>query len=981
MRLALGAFCLLAVAMAAVASADSDGDSVKKKTKDGGGNVGKKEQEVSKSPVDDVDDVSELKKEHRSIDFGIPLPDDEIVEPSSSTTATSTSTTTPKAPSSPRTQPPPPPPPPGAPPLPQYPPPPPPPKQFSKPPAGYKNQKPYPVTPKYLRPPLLGVGAAPPRHNFKSTPSRPQYPRPIHNPKQWTIQNPKQRPIQNPNQRPIQNTNQRPNQNPNQGPNQNINQKPIQNQNQRPIQNPKQRPIQNSNQRPNQRPNQNPNLRPNPRPNPRNPRPNQRPRPRNLPPPPPKQFAKRPAPRPQFRPNKPLRPPPAARPQLPPPGSRPGPPPPPPPRPLFKSPVPQKKRPATKKPTHVWKKPFPSPKYEQPEPVRREHHDFEDVQLSSYSEHEPVYEPPPPSFGFGLGGFGSLAQQPEVVVKQAGPSQSYGWLGHGRSINLNSLLIPNPFPDTMNVNTKWVPAVDHSMEQIVQLSGPTVHTAHIQPAPHRQEHSAPAPAPIPATPAPEARPPAPTYTPLPEPPAPSYAPRPVRKVLTDVRKVATSGNYHSQSGSGYRFESRPSKARQPLRPTTQGEDEGAPVYVPQSSNALNLFDHQPVKLFDHNTNKFKTHTKSFVTTPLTRDVTRPPPPSVPRPSRKTTFGGDPRTKSAASISRPSFLPPPPSQGTFKGSFIDVSAQRDYGKKQQRPQSKIDVFDVPIKVEETFEAAREKVDEGFVQFKTALATPEKNNKGGEEDVFYIFYESEGDSTTAASTTTTTLPSVKARVRPTSPRLKPFVVEEPKDSKFTPPSADDIRTIYVPIENAINVPEHFDISLGTSFGTTKKNKSKSRSRTRTPINPRQKLLHNPKRARGSSRAPSSSSSSAAVAPADLAGFKSATAAAKAAGSSYDNPISSYDAPLTIEKSYTAPQSVRGSFFDGSASTRKYQEIRRAPVDVAVEANVPGPETAESSLYEPPSDSTVFGTRLSGKRRKAYDIILDNRDTKTS
>ena len=58
-------------------------------------------------------------------------------------------------------------------------------------------------------------------------------------------------------------------------------------------------------------------------------------------------------------------------------------------------------------------------------------------------------------------------------------------------------------------------------------------------------------------------------------------------------------------------------------------------------------------------------------------------------------------------------------------------------------------------------------------------------------------------------TTTLPSVKARVRPTSPRLKPFVVEEPKDSKFTPPSADDIRTIYVPIENAINVPEHFDI----------------------------------------------------------------------------------------------------------------------------------------------------------------------------
>ena len=114
--------------------------------------------------------------------------------------------------------------------------------------------------------------------------------------------------------------------------------------------------------------------------------------------------------------------------------------------------------------------------------------------------------------------------------------------------------------------------------------------------------------------------------------------------------------------------------------------------------------------------------------------------------------------------------------------------------------------MPIKVEETFGAAKDKIDE-LVQFKTALATPKKSGgNGGEEDVFYIFYESDGDSTAAS---TTTLPSVKARVRPTSPRLKPFVVEEPADSKFKPPSVDDIRTIYVPIENAINVPEHFDI----------------------------------------------------------------------------------------------------------------------------------------------------------------------------
>ena len=73
----------------------------------------------------------------------------------------------------------------------------------------------------------------------------------------------------------------------------------------------------------------------------------------------------------------------------------------------------------------------------------------------------------------------------------------------------------------------------------------------------------------------------------------------------------------------------------------------------------------------------------------------------------------------------------------QGSFIDVSAKRDYAEKQ--PQAKIDVFDVPIKVEETFKTAEDKIDD-LVQFKTALATPEK--KTGEEDVFYIFYESEG-----------------------------------------------------------------------------------------------------------------------------------------------------------------------------------------------------------------------------------------------
>ena len=61
----------------------------------------------------------------------------------------------------------------------------------------------------------------------------------------------------------------------------------------------------------------------------------------------------------------------------------------------------------------------------------------------------------------------------------------------------------------------------------------------------------------------------------------------------------------------------------------------------------------------------------------------------------------------------------------------------------------------------------------------------------------------------------------------------------------------RTIYVPYENAVNVPDIFDISVGSSFGYSEPAATKS--------------------------------------PSVL--------------SSYDNPISSFDAPIYDENSYTA------------------------------------------------------------------------------
>ena len=77
--------------------------------------------------------------------------------------------------------------------------------------------------------------------------------------------------------------------------------------------------------------------------------------------------------------------------------------------------------------------------------------------------------------------------------------------------------------------------------------------------------------------------------------------------------------------------------------------------------------------------------------------------------------------------------------------------------------------------------------------------------------------------------------------------------PTQNQFNPPEPDDIRTIYVPYDNAANVPDVFDVSVGSSFGYSEP--------APEPVKP-------------------------ATPP-----------------SSYDNPISSFDAPIYDENSYTA------------------------------------------------------------------------------
>ena len=82
--------------------------------------------------------------------------------------------------------------------------------------------------------------------------------------------------------------------------------------------------------------------------------------------------------------------------------------------------------------------------------------------------------------------------------------------------------------------------------------------------------------------------------------------------------------------------------------------------------------------------------------------------------------------------------------------------------------------------------------------------------------------------------------------------------PTNNQFNPPNPDDIKTIYVPYEDAVNVPGVFDVSVGSSFGYSEP------APVPVPASP---------------------------------------APVNTISSSYDNPISSFDAPIYDENSYTA------------------------------------------------------------------------------
>jgi len=149
--------------------------------------------------------------------------------------------------------------------------------------------------------------------------------------------------------------------------------------------------------------------------------------------------------------------------------------------------------------------------------------------------------------------------------------------------------------------------------------------------------------------------------------------------------------------------------------------------------------------------------------------------------------------------------------------------------------------------------------------------------------------------------------------------PIKIEENGEG-FDPPS--EIRTIYVPVENAINVPEIFDISVGTSFGYNKNSKDSF---------------------------PNFSSDSE---------------------SSYNNPISSYDAPI-------APFNKDSSFSDLSAG-KDSVDLNEFPDKKSVRrVRKPKPKSFGKFSYDPVESSLSsipYGTRLGP--RDQYDPLIIKR-----
>lgn len=400
--------------------------------------------------------------------------------------------------------------------------------------------------------------------------------------------------------------------------------------------------------------------------------------------------------------------------------------------------------------------------------------------------------------------YGAPAAPPkrQVIIKQAGPSKQYGWVGHGRYAPLN---IKNPFPSDL---PKWIPMGNNIFEAGLLYPGKPGS------APAAETYSPPAPAPAPVKSEPSYTPPQPSYSQ----PQETYADPPEYE------------DSYSAPAPQPVYNPKPTTTQAPYIPPEIPAQPAYPAPVPSYGQSSLLQDtYEPVTAVPAYTTAQPAYQPAYTTAPPAYQTPTQPAYSFSAPASnkpftvfntpsQTSYGAQPVQQYAQPEPVQPSYPAVPSPGNypdfnslpgFAGQTYLEPSQPNYEAQASYDYPTVqNAFDVPLKVEET---------------------------QPEDDVYFIFYEDKPEEEQL----------LKGYVSDVAPPAQ--------ESKFSPPKPESVRTVYVPYENAVNVPGVFDVSVGSSFG-----------------------------------------------------YSEPTARPVASNPSYDNPISSFDAPIYDENSYTAEAS---------------------------------------------------------------------------
>ena len=337
--------------------------------------------------------------------------------------------------------------------------------------------------------------------------------------------------------------------------------------------------------------------------------------------------------------------------------------------------------------------------------------------------------------------YGAPAAPPkrQVIIKQAGPSKQYGWVGHGRYAPLN---IKNPFPSDL---PKWIPMGNNIFEAGLLYPGKPGS------APAAPEtYSPPAPAPVKSEP---------SYTP----PQPSYS-QP-QETYADPPEYEDS---YSAPAPQPVYNPKPTTTQAPYIPPEIPAQPAYPAPVPSYGQSSLLQDtYEPVTAVPAYTTAQPTYQPAYTTAPPAYQTPTQPAYSFSAPASnkpftvfntpsQTSYGAQPVQQYAQPEPVQPSYPAVPSPGNypdfnslpgFAGQTYLEPSQPNYEAQASYDYPTVqNAFDVPLKVEET---------------------------QPEDDVYFIFYEDKPEEEQL----------LKGYVSDVAPPAQ--------ESKFSPPKPESVR----------------------------------------------------------------------------------------------------------------------------------------------------------------------------------------------